>query len=78
MSYQDFIPHNIAAKKIPVAQSTLYRLVREGKIKAVKPGGKLMYRQEWLTAYALGFGTRLTKSQKAEIALLDGQRSEGE
>ncbi len=78
MSNKKILTHKLAAENLKIGQSTLYRLVREGKVRALKPGGKLMYRQEFLTAYTLGFGTRLTASQRAQIALLDSPSSEDE
>ena len=59
--------HLKAAMWLSIAPSTLYRLVREGKVRAFKPGGKLLYCEEHLWAYVLGFSKRLSASQRAQI-----------
>jgi excisionase family DNA binding protein len=56
-----------ATDHLKITDRTLRNLCKNGKLKYVQPGKKLLFRKSWLDAYALGFGKRLTPSERREL-----------
>jgi excisionase family DNA binding protein len=56
-----------SADYIGVTDRTLRNLCKIGKIKYTKPSKKLMFRKSWLDRYMLGFGKRITPTERKEL-----------
>ncbi len=52
---------------INVSDRTLRSLCKNGRVKYAQPSKKLMFRKSWLDAYILGFGKRLTPTERKEL-----------
>jgi len=56
-----------SADYIKVSDRTLRALCKSGRLKYVQPSKKLIFRRSWLDSYMLGYGTRLTPTEKKEL-----------
>ncbi len=52
---------------ILVSDRTLRALCKSGRLKYAQPSKKLMFRKAWLDQYMLGFGKRLTPTERKEL-----------
>ena len=56
-----------SADYIMVSDRKLRSLCKLGRLRYAQPSKKLMFRRSWLDAYILGFGKRLTPTERKEL-----------
>jgi len=56
-----------AAKHINISDRTLRKLCKSGRLKYTQMGKLLRFRKCWLDAYVLGYGKKLTPSERREL-----------
>jgi len=59
-----------AKEYLRMSDRSLRQKMAEGKIKYSKPDGKVRFHQSWLDAYALGYGRKVTPTQKRDVDAL--------
>ncbi len=56
-----------AAGHLKISDRTLRKVCKNGKLKYAQVGKLLRFRTCWLDAFALGFGKRLSPSERREL-----------
>jgi len=56
-----------SAAYLNISDRTLRNLCKEGKLKYCQPGRKLLFHQRFLDSWVLGYGKRLTPSERKEL-----------
>jgi excisionase family DNA binding protein len=54
-----------------LSEKTFYRAIKSGKLKAVKPVNKYLIHRNWILAFLMGFGKRLSLSEKKQLEQFD-------
>ncbi|MBT4361232.1 MAG: excisionase family DNA-binding protein [Candidatus Marinimicrobia bacterium] len=60
----NWITMNQACRYVWISSRTIHRAMKKGQIRYVKIGRLIRFKKTWLDAWVLGFGPRLTASQK--------------
>jgi len=64
MMKDNWITMNQACRYVSISSRTIHRAMKDGQIRYEKIGRLVRFRKKWLDAWVLGFGPRLTASQK--------------
>ncbi len=56
-----------AVEYLNLSERKIRNLVKEGRMRASQPEKKLLFHKNWLDAYVMNMGTRLTLTQKREL-----------
>jgi len=57
-----------ACEYMGLKERKIRNLTKEGRLRYTKPDKKFMFHKNWIDAYLLDMGTRLTPTQKKELA----------
>jgi len=64
---EKWLTANQAAEYLNISERTLRKLCKEGSVKYAQPGKKYFFHPSWLNAWVLGYGKRLTPTQRKEV-----------
>lgn len=64
---EKWLTANQAADYLNISERTLRKLCKEGSVKYAQPGKKYFFHPSWLNAWVLGYGKRLTPTQRKEV-----------